>query len=400
MKLYPVVLESGLKRWECFGEGPVDPATGKRRQIRRRGKTKGEAKQKFLDELNKIESDGLASSKRRKMTFEEVANEWLKTYASSGNKRSSVRIKEKDLNVLNRYVAKTAIDRITHSMYQKMLNDLANHYSLNSIKSINTTANMVFKYAIRDKLIKDNPRTDAIIPRKRKTIEEIRENPIEEKYLNSDELKQFFDVLKHNALDLDIERFYTLAFSGMRPGELCALQKQDLDFKENTINIYKTIYNESNNMKKYELTPPKTTGSVRVADVDESVMKILKTLVLANDKRKLKLRTVYEDFHDKDFLFSRANGFPFVTKNVLDRMDRLIAMTDIKKRATPHIFRHTYISMMSEAKVDLATIMQQVGHEDIKTTMQVYTHVTNKMKKDAPAKVSNLYGNILENIGF
>ncbi len=40
--------------------------------------------------------------------------------------------------------------------------------------------------------------------------------------------------------------------------------------------------------------------------------------------------------------------------------------------------------MMAEAKVDLPTIMQQVGHEDIETMMKVYTHVTNKMKKKMP----------------
>ncbi len=80
------------------------------------------------------------------------------------------------------------------------------------------------------------------------------------------------------------------------------------------------------------------------------------------------------------------------------RMDRFIQSTNIKKRATPHIFRHTYISMMAEAKVDLPTIMQQVGHKDVETTMKVYTHITKKMKKDAPTKVTNLYGNILEKI--
>ncbi|UJL47143.1 tyrosine-type recombinase/integrase [Virgibacillus sp. NKC19-16] len=65
-------------------------------------------------------------------------------------------------------------------------------------------------------------------------------------------------------------------------------------------------------------------------------------------------------------------------------------------RATPHIFRHIQISMLTETGVGIPTIMQRVGHEDVATTMQVYTHVTNKMKKDAPAKVNNLYGNIFK----
>jgi site-specific recombinase XerD len=109
---------------------------------------------------------------------------------------------------------------------------------------------------------------------------------------------------------------------------------------------------------------------------------------------------MYEDFHDMNFVFSRDSGYPFAPKNITDRMERLVGKTSIKKNATPHIFRHTHISMLTEAGVDIATIMARVGHEDIETTMKVYTHVTNKMKKDASDKLNNLYGNILQNINF
>ncbi|WP_199690471.1 MULTISPECIES: site-specific integrase [Clostridia] len=198
----------------------------------------------------------------------------------------------------------------------------------------------------------------------------------------------------------DKERFYTLAFSGMRSGELCALQKNDLDFKENTINIEKTIYNEKNNMRGYELTTPKTDGSIRLISMEQSVMDMLRKVVQENDKHKMQYRTLMEDYHDKDFVFARANGYPFVTKTILTRMNRLMRKTNIKKYAIPHIFRHTHISMLSKAGVDIATIMKRVGHEDIDTTMRIYTHVTDKMKKDATEKISNLYGNILKKSTF
>lgn len=91
-------------------------------------------------------------------------------------------------------------------------------------------------------------------------------------------------------------------------------------------------------------------------------------------------------------MFSRPNGYPFIQKNIIIRMNRLFEYTNITKKATPHIFRHTHISMMTEARIDLATIMEKVGHEDIKTktTMKIYTHVTNKMKKDASTYNSHL----------
>lgn len=90
---------------------------------------------------------------------------------------------------------------------------------------------------------------------KRKTVEEIESEPLERKYLDNLELSDFLNAVTKHGLNLDIERFYLLAFSGMRSGELCALKWSDVDFRNNTIRITKTLYNESNNMKKYELTP-------------------------------------------------------------------------------------------------------------------------------------------------
>lgn len=186
----------------------------------------------------------------------------------------------------------------------------------------------------------------------------------------------------------------------MRSGELCALQKPDLDFKEETIDITKTLYNEKNNMREYELTPPKTDGSIRLIDMEKQIMDMLQRVVRKHDKHKLQYRHLYKDFHDKDFVFCRDNGYPFAPKNILTRMERILGKTTIKKHATPHIFRHTHISMLTEAQVDIATIMDRVGHEDIETTMKIYTHVTNKMKKDASGKAKLTFGNILDKIDF
>lgn len=57
--------------------------------------------------------------------------------------------------------------------------------------------------------------------------------------------------------------------------------------------------------------------------------------------------------------------------------------TSIKKNATPHMLLHTFISMLTEAKVDLPTIMQKVGHDKLK----IYSHVTNKIKKMLPPRL-------------
>lgn len=393
-----VTLKSGQVRWICMADGPQDPATGRRRQINRRGKTQKEAKKRVQGALNSFEEHGIDQRIGKNMTFDNLAAEWMETYTLTGVKRSTIRIREKEINILNRYMAKTPIANASHSMYQRILNDLSKQYARTTVQGVNITAGMIFRYAIRDKMIKDNPTVGVIVPKKRKTVDEIKEDPIEELYLEHEELEEFLAAVQHHGLYLDLERFFTLAFSGMRSGEMCALQKSDLAFKKDTIDITKTLYSERNNMRDYELTPPKTDGSVRTIDMEEPIMDMLRKVVRRNDKYKLQYRHLYDDFHDKEFVFCRDNGYPFVPKNILTRMERILGKTTIKKHATPHVFRHTHISMLTEAGVDIATIMARVGHEDIETTMKIYTHVTNKMKKDASGKVKNTFGNILQKI--
>ncbi|WP_256520055.1 tyrosine-type recombinase/integrase [Domibacillus sp. A3M-37] len=93
--------------------------------------------------------------------------------------------------------------------------------------------------------------------------------------------------------------------------------------------------------------------------------------------------------------FCRDNGYPFVQSNFIFRMSQLLKMTSIKKPATPHTFRHTDISMLAEAEIDITTIMRQVGHDGMKTTMKIYTHVTDKKKKNATQRIKNHFGSIL-----
>ncbi|HEY2495342.1 MAG TPA: tyrosine-type recombinase/integrase [Paenibacillus sp.] len=100
-------------------------------------------------------------------------------------------------------------------------------------------------------------------------------------------------------------------------------------------------------------------------------------------------------YYDENFVFCRPNGRPINQKVLLERMNRLLKRTSIQKKAPPHIFRHTHVSMLAEGGVNLRTIMQRVGHDDSKTTLKVYTHVTDRMKKNATEKIKIHFGNIL-----
>ncbi|OQM47499.1 site-specific integrase [Anoxybacillus sp. UARK-01] len=408
-------------KWRCVLEAPPHPVTGKRRQISRTADTKKEALARAEAALEKLIDDGIDEREIKNLPFEKMAWEWLNVYAKSGVKKGSVRVREKEIKIILQHYAKVNIDKVTPRLHQKMLNDMHEKgytkkgengeiiykpYATTTIEGVNTTANMIFKYAIKHKMIKDNPCEGVVIPKKTLTVEEIEGNAIEEMYFERNELEEFLSAAIKYGLPLDKEWFYLLAFSGMRVGEMLVLKWSDIDFKRNEIRITKTLYNPDNNMKKYELTPPKTKGSIRTIGMDAEIMEMLKAYKAKQNEIVMANRMLPDgkggtipnpDYHDGDFVFCRHNGYPFIQKNVNIRMQRILKKTSIKKRATPHILRHTHISMCAEAEVDLPTIMKRVGHEDQETTLKIYTHVTEKMKKDANQKIKNVFGDILKN---
>src|SRR5699024_3311117 len=144
----------------------------------------------------------------------------------------------------------------------------------------------------------------------------------------------------------------------------------------------------------YVLDTTKTNRS-RIIDMDESIMKMLKQLVRSNDLHKIKYRTVIEDFHDEDFVFQRKIGYPFLTKNLSDRMKRLLKFSEVEKELTHTRFRHKNISMMTEALAKLSTLKERVEHIENKTTLKVYTHVTEKMKVTSIKNVTSHHTHIL-----
>ena len=64
---------------------------------------------------------------------------------------------------------------------------------------------------------------------------------------------------------------------------------------------------------------------------------------------------------------------------------------DIKDVNGTHILRHTHITMLVEAGVDLPVIMERVGHSNINITLEIYTHVTKKMQQQSDDKINEYF---------
>lgn len=127
---------------------------------------------------------------------------------------------------------------ITKQYCQKFVDELSK--KINSVTDIKIQANLVFKYALKHDYITRNPMHYVEIPKKDE--EEIIEEGEVRNFWTKEELDKFLSLgLKHMTTQ-NYVYFYMLAYTGMRKGELIALEWKDVSFESNTIRINKTMF--------------------------------------------------------------------------------------------------------------------------------------------------------------
>lgn len=365
-----------------------NPTTGKYEYISKSGfKRKSDAKHHAeMVERQLRNGEYIAPSTS---TFKQVADDWLKQYANDV-KVSSVRAREKAIyHAIERFNT-YPIQTIKKHDYQRFVDDMSAQYSKNYVDSIVASTNMIFKYAYDMKLIKVLPSEGIKRPKKKRTVEELEDTEIHKKFLEKDELFQFLEVAKNNHAPLNsFEVFITLAYTGMRAGELLALKWSDIDFDNNTISITKTYYNPNNNKKKYQILTPKTESSIGKITIDANVIKMLHDY-------KINVQDNWKDelYVDNNFVFTDNNGYPLVIKKLSMWIQSIMSRTDINKNISSHSFRYTHCALLIEAGVHIKEIQERLRHKDINTTMNIYAKITNSYKKDASQKFSRLMENV------
>ena len=208
------------------------------------------------------------------------------------------------------------------------------------------------KYNITDKSYID----DVIVPKKATTIEEVKAK--RENYL----------------------------LNGMRIGELLAIQPENIDFKNKKLIIDGTIHwrKEGNNLGFKDTT--KTALSYRTISLTTRSCDILRKVMLEN-KKAFQWKNMYVD---RDFIFTNHKGNPISLTSINRNIQIAAKNVGIKKHITSHTMRHSHISLLSQLGISLRAIMDRVGHTDHKTTLQIYSHVTEQMDKDMMSKLEKV----------
>lgn len=389
------------KKWAYRAYAGKDPITGKDKQVSKSGfLTKKDAQLAAAIVERKIHKGDYIEPSA--ISFKELSKEWEKHYSVDA-KPSTLNTRKKTLKIAINEFGNTPIQKITKQDYQDFIDKLFTERKLSRsyISTIHIAVNLVFKYAQYIKLVKEIPTENITFPKEKQTIEDIENSSINDKFLEKGELQEFLLMAKNKGLDDDLLTFTTLAYTGLRVGELLALKWSDVDFDEHTLRVSKTYYNAKNKLSEYELLTPKTESSIRTISID----KIVIDLLLKHKKEQEEIKNENKDFyHDENFIFTNNQGYPRLVRHVGYRMERLLNMInkdkdeDEKKYLTPHSLRHTHTSLLIEANVHIKEIQERLGHSDINTTMDIYAHMTKEIKKEASTRFGNLMKDLSNSI--
>lgn len=209
----------------------------------------------------------------------------------------------------------------------------------------------------------------------------------EHNFMTKEELKLFMSYLEEENKLQAICLFRLLSFTGMRKGEVLALHWSDINFKTKDLYVQKTL---AKVRSKHVLQPPKTKESYRWLDIDSITLEYLL-------KWKQEHIEQYEEF---GFRVAKDQNQPiFATYHTrLNEMkymrvstpnDKLEAFFNRHKdlhKMHVYGFRHTHASLLFEAGATLKEVQSRLGHSDIKTTMNIYTHITQASREKLAEK--------------
>ena len=186
-------------------------------------------------------------------------------------------------------------------------------------------------------------------------------------YWTIDEFKQFINRaknIKYRAM------FMLLFFSGARIGEVLALQWKDIDFDNNTIDIYKTANNK-------EIQTPKTRAGTRAISIPQHTINAISELKLSNVNAP------------NFYVFGDTT--PLTVNSVRTYFFRTIEQSGVN-RIRIHDLRHSHASYLINKGFDIQIISKRLGHSKTSMTYDVYGHLYPNKEDEAIEVMEKEFG--------
>ncbi|MEC1177665.1 tyrosine-type recombinase/integrase [Metasolibacillus meyeri] len=306
----------------------------------------------------------------KEKAFSEYFSEWVELYKSNKHKTTYQRYKN-TVERVKEYFKDMPIQKITRADYQKFINWYGEGKSRETVKKLNTHIRACIRDAMEDGYIHLD------FTRKAELTASKTAKKSSEKHLNyMDSVKLYNELFKRLEHSTDTYHLLLLGLvSGLRYGELVGLTPNCFDFKKNEINVYQAWdYKEGSGFADL-----KNTHSERTISIDKKVMNEFKKLILALPENPYNL------------IFYRPSSVKVITNEGANKVLRgLLADLEINT-ITAHGLRHTHASVLLYKGANIHSVSKRLGHADIQTTLNHYSHVLKEMEQRDELIAVNVY---------
>ena len=320
------------------------------------GKTEREAMMKLMDKLAaaKRGEDVVSES----MTVDSWYRKWKQTYKDPKDitGKSLGMYDEKYNKYIKPSIGAMKLKDVRDVHLQDILNAQAG-MSDSHVKKIRSVMQQIFKRARQSRIIVYDPAELLELPKTTKN---------KRRSITEDERTAILEVAQTHRSGAWIQ---TLLYTGMRPGETAALKWEDVDFSKNEIHV--RAAKESGTHNKIKTT--KTEAGNRIIPIHAKLIPVLTPL---KKKSGYVFLTQAGNGHNENSLRRLWTGF----KRDLDihlgaKLERnKIVKSMVSPDLTPYCLRHTFCTDLQKAGVPLNVAKELMGHADIQTTANIYTH--------------------------
>lgn len=254
------------------------------------------------------------------------------------------------INYLEENNIKVSVLKIDKITIQEFLFKISKSKNSRTQSRIISGLRSFFDYLVFEKYRSSNPLDQIELPKTGRKLPDTLSTIEIDKIINSIELKNNLDY-RNKAI---IETLYSC---GLRVSELVNLKLSDLFFKENFI---------------------KVTGKgnkQRFVPIGQSTQKIIRSYVI-NHRSMTKISD-----DDLDIIFINRNGKKLTRAMIFTIVKLQTKKAGIKKKVSPHTFRHSFATHLLQNGADLRAIQMMMGHENI-TTTEIYMHLDKSYLKE------------------
>ena len=365
-------------RWEARITIGRDTGTGKQIQKSIYGDTQSEVRKKLQAAC--ISVDNNAYTAPTKLTVSKWLDIWLNDYVISSVKPFTYKSYETQCRVhIVPALGAIPLQVLNTHTIQTFYNGLSKRgLSPKTIKNIHGVLHKALDKAVKIGYINSNASVFCELPMMiKKEISPLTENNIKD-FLNALENEEYSTL------------YITTLFTGVREGEILGLTWDCVNFKDGTITINKQLQREKKIGGKYILSSTKNSNN-RVITPASYVINILVQERKKQATAKLKAGSLWDN--SMNLVFTNVSGQHLATHTVYKHYKKIVANIGIPN-ARFHDLRHTYAVTALQEGDNIKTVQEALGHATASFTLDVYGHVSDKMKKESANRMDNFIRNI------